>query len=118
MASLVTVKIDSPNWVKKAQKAIDQKKRLKLVVVGPQALTVAEGLRRSRPARQNRVVGVDDIAIIAAVAITVIALAGLGTLAAVCLYGINKGYNIKARHVTHGPMPFDDELDLTLVPPA
>lgn len=121
MASLVTIKIGSSNWVQKAQRAINQKKRLKLVLQGAQALTLAEGLRRSRPARPNRVARIavaDDIAIVAALAITAIALAGLGTLAAVCLYGINQGYNIKARHVTHGPLPFDDELNLTLVPPA
>lgn len=117
MASLVTVKIGSTKWVEKAQKAINQKKRLKLILQGVQALTLAEGLRRSRPSRQNRIVVADDIAVVATLAITAIALAGLGTLAAVCLYGINQGYSIKAKHVTHGPLPFDDQLDLTLVPP-
>lgn len=119
MPTLVTVRVGSNNWIQNAHRAIERRRRLKLVLVGPEALGLAEALRRSRRAgRSPRIAGADDIAIVAAAAITIIALVGLGTLAAVCLYGINQGYKINAKHLTHGPMPFDDELDLTLVPPA
>lgn len=120
MPTVVTVRVGANNWVRTAHRAIDRKQRVKLVLTGPDALSLAEALRRSRrPGGRNaRIAGVDDIAIVAAIAVTVIAVLGLGTLAAVCLYGINQGYNIRATHRTRGPMPFDDQLDLSLVPPA
>jgi hypothetical protein len=109
------IKVDSSNWVQRANGAIDHKERVALVVRGSQALTVAEGIRRFNG---TNISGVLPVVVSVAIIVGVIAVVGLGVLAAVCLYGINKGYSVKARHITHGPVPFDDELEITLEPPA
>ena len=99
----------------KAIDAINQKKRVKLVVKGLEAQTTAEALRRN-PATSN-ITGA-EVVIAAGIFAGIIAVLGLGVVAAVCLYGISQGYKIKARHKTKGPMPFDDELVFDLQPPV
>ncbi len=110
-----TIIVGSTNWIQRATKAIDQNSRVKLVVKGIEANTAAEALRR---AGISGITGAEEVVIVAAIVIGVIAVVGLGTVAAVCLYGISKGYTIKAKHKTHGPMPFDDELFFDLRPPT
>jgi hypothetical protein len=110
-----TITVGSANWIQKANKAIDQNRRVKLVVKGPEAFTAAEALRR---AGVSGITGAEEVVIAATIVIGVIAVAGLGTVAAVCLYGMSKGYTIKAKHKTHGPLPFDDELFFDLRPPT
>ena len=112
---VTTIQVGSPNWERKAHKAIDEKKRVRLVVKGVVAQTAAEALRRNPGI--SMVTGA-EVAITATIVIGIIAVVGLGVVAAVCLYGISKGYKVKARHRAKGPMPFDDELYINLVPPA
>lgn len=112
--STVTIQFGSANWEIKTKDAIDQKKHVKLVVKGIQAQTTAEALRRN--SSTSNITGA-EVALAAAVIIGIIAVVGLGVVAAVCLYGINQGYKVVARHRVKGPMPFDDELEFDLQPP-
>jgi hypothetical protein len=113
----VTIQVGSSGWESKATKAIDKKRRIRLILKGPQALPVGEALRRAPGGGPlSGVVGVDDVALTATICITIIAGLGLAVLAAVCIYGINQGYLVAASHRVHGPMPFDDKLIFDLKP--
>ena len=116
-SSIVTIAVGSPNWIQKANKAIDQNRHIKIVVKGPEASTAATALSRGIKATTQSAIS-EGVVITAVICITIIAVVGLGTVAAVCLYGISQGYKVKAKHAVHGPWPFDDELEFDLVPPA
>ena len=113
MPSTVKIVVGAPNWTKKAMGAIDQHKRITLVVSGPQAYAAWEALLHSQntggtatavdPVSGTVVLGV-------AIVVGVIAVVGLGVLAAVLMYAIHQGYCPTASHKTKGPLPFDDEL--------
>ena len=107
MATAATaIEVGSANWVQRAHKGLELGKPLRLVVKGPEP---ADGVvPLALPA---------VVVITAIVVVGVIAVIGMGTLAAVCLYGMHKGYRIKARHKVNGPFPFDDELSFELTPP-
>lgn len=113
MAHAVVVRVGADRWEQRAKQAIEDNKPVRLVLVSVPAQQVGDALRRGLQL-PTFVTGVE----IGAAVILVIALAGFGVLCSVCLYGIHEGYTIKARHVAHGPLPFDDELDLDLRPPA
>jgi hypothetical protein len=115
-ATTITITVGSPDWIQKASKAIDQKNRVTLVIKGPEALTTAEAIRRTDAGASK--IGGEEVAIAIAIVIGVIAVVGLGVVAAVCLYGMNKAYKVWARHRVNGPSPFDDELLIILTPPA
>lgn len=118
MPSKVAVTVGANDWMGKAMRAMDRGSTVVLKVKGFDAFTVGEALRRKTKAPPSH--GVRDpgtaIAITAAIVIGVIAVVGMGTVAAVCLYGMSRGYNVKAKHRAKGPMPFDDELTFDLVP--
>jgi hypothetical protein len=110
----VRIGVGSTNWHDKAMKAINQKKRVLLAVTGPQAAAAAAALRT----RENQQ-GAVPIVLAAAIIVGVIAVVGMGVLAAVCLFGMHKGYNVKARQEASGaPFPFNIKLIFELVPPA
>jgi len=114
MANTTPVKIvvGSNDWINRAYRAINSKKKISLVLKGIEASTLWTAIQRTvNPHREVAV------SITVAIIIGVIAVMGLGVLAAVCLHGINNGYNVKAKHKTRGPMPFDDELVFDLTPP-
>lgn len=113
--STITIRVGSSKWEEKAIAAINQKKRTKLVVKGSEGQTTAEALRRN-PAT-SKITGAEDVALAAGIIVGIIAVVGLGVVAAVCLYGISQGYKVAARHRARGPMPFDDELEFDLRPP-
>jgi hypothetical protein len=122
-ASILKIQVGSPNWEKKAIRAVDQKKQFELVVQGPQAQAAGEAIKRSvRTPRGIRPMAdpvvTPTVLLTAAVIVGVIAVVGLGVMAAVCLYGISKGYTVYARHIAKGPWPFDDQLIFKLVPPS
>jgi hypothetical protein len=115
MATTTAVKtvVDAnPDWVNRAYRAINSKKRVNLVLKGIDASNIWTAIQRTvNPHREAAV------AITAAIVIGVIAALGMGVLAAVCLYGMNRGYTVKAKHKVQGPLPFDDELTFELYPP-
>jgi uncharacterized protein YhdP len=114
MAASATVKIivGSNDWVNRAYRAINSKKRVNLVLKGIDASTLWTAIQRTvNPHREAAV------AITAAIVIGVIAALGMGVLATVCIYGMSAGYTVKAKHKVKGPMPFDDELTFELYPP-
>jgi hypothetical protein len=118
MATVTTITVGSNNWVNKANSAIDKGKRIKLKIVGMDAFTLGEALKRQITGTPKTLEPVTTIAVTSAIVVGVIAVVGLGVMAAVCLYGISKGYTIVATHRTRGPNPFDDELTFDLKPPA
>jgi hypothetical protein len=116
--------------MQKAMDAINDKKSFKLVVVGVEANTAGEALRRrgiksvEREIKQPKGLDFEGtstvrefITLTVAIVVGVIAVVGLGTVASVCLYGMSLGYNIKVNHKINGFLPFDDELEFILVPP-
>ena len=119
MATAATaIEVGSANWVQRAHKGLELGKPLRLVVKGPEALTTWEAIRRAQPADGVVPLALPAVVVITAIVVVgVIAVIGMGTLAAVCLYGMHKGYRIKARHKVNGPFPFDDELSFELTPP-
>lgn len=118
MPATVTINVGSSNWVEKANRAINQKKRINLKLVGYDAFNLGEALRRfNRSTRASFVEPTTAVVITSAIVIGVIAVVGLGVLATICLYGISRSYTIKATHKVKGPLPFDDQLTLDLVPP-
>lgn len=111
-ATTVKIIVGSNDWVNRAYRAINSKKRLNLVLKGLDASNIWIAIQRTvNPHREVA------IAITATIVIGVIAALGMGVLAAVCLYGMNMGYTVKAKHKVKGPMPFDDELTFELYPP-
>jgi hypothetical protein len=111
-ATTVKIIVGSNDWVNRAYRAINSKKRLNLVLKGLDASNIWTAIQRTvNPHREVA------IAITATIVIGVIAALGMGVLAAVCLYGMNMGYTVKAKHKVKGPMPFDDELTFELYPP-
>jgi hypothetical protein len=116
-SNTVSIVVGSTNWEQKAKKTIDGKKRFKLVVQGQQAHTGGEAIRRNTSGVSG-IIGVDDVALTAAIVVGVIAVVGMGVVAAVCLYGMGLGYKINATHEVNGPNPFDDKLIFDLQPPA
>ena len=114
MAATATVKIivGSKDWMHRAYRAINSKKKISLVLKGIEASTIWTAIQRTvNPHREVAV------AITATIVIGAIAALGMGVLAAICLHGMNMGYTIKAKHKVKGPMPFDDELTFDLKPP-
>ncbi|HWA05158.1 MAG TPA: hypothetical protein VG961_01325 [Ignavibacteria bacterium] len=108
----VNIIVGSNDWINRAYRAINSKKRINLVLKGIEASTLWTAIQRTvNPHREVAV------AITAAIVIGVIAALGMGVLAAVCMYGMNRGYTVKAKHKVKGPLPFDDELSFELYPP-
>ncbi len=52
----------------------------------------------------------DTVAITLIIVLGLMTIAAFATIAAILIYAIHNGYNAKATHKLHGPLPFDDEL--------
>lgn len=98
---------------------VDKKKPLTLVLKGIEAGVIWEFLRNSTSrAWANRKLGQKAMPrepII--IALTIVLCLGLGVIAAICIYGMHQGYNIKMKHKVTGPFIWDHRLDVILVPP-
>jgi hypothetical protein len=117
--------VGSANWNDKATRLIDRRKKLTLVIKGIEAGAAWEAIknRSSREWAQRSRTGAlprepVTVAVTLAIVLGVFAVVGLGVVGAVCIYGIHKGYNVKAKHRVTGPMIWDHRLELVLVPPA
>lgn len=128
MSSKIIINVGSNNWMQKAMDAINAKQRFSLVVVGLEANTAGEALRRrdfsvKREIKDPTIASYegqrprDPVTLTVAIVVGVIAVVGLGTVASVCLYGMSLGYNIHAVHKIKGESILDDQLEFVLVPP-
>lgn len=116
MSEVIKVE-DFSLWSYRAQELLSQKEPFVLKITGPQAALAGLALQRSDINATTSNLVAEGVVITAAIVVGVIAVVGLGVVATVCIIGMNQGYSVKARHKTKGPMPFDDELELELVPP-
>jgi len=56
----------------------------------------------------------DVVMITIVVVLGIMAISGFATIAGILMYAMHNGYNAKAVHRTHGPLPFDDELSIVV----
>lgn len=106
------------NWVGKAQNAIQQGQNFQIIVRGPDAKELFGQITRvsGRPMASNFFVEPvsDTVAITLIIVLGLMSMGAFATIAAILLYSIHEGYNAKASHKVHGPLPFDDELIIEL----
>jgi uncharacterized protein (DUF736 family) len=120
-----TIIVGSTNWDSKARKLIDKKSKFNLVVKGVEAGAAWDAIKNATsrgwatrkkggPTPREPV----SVSLTIVICLTVIVAAGLAVVAAVCLYGMHKGYDIKVKHNVTGPMIWDHKLTIILIPPA
>ena len=113
-----SIKVGSANWDSKARSLINKKKKFVLILAGIDAGVIWEALKNltSRNWAQRKLGAKKLPKEPVIIALTIVMCLALGVVAAVCLFGMHKGYNVKVKHRVTGPMIWDHRLDITLVP--
>lgn len=120
----VEVIIGPPNAPQTALDLIKQKKPFKLVLSGPNALMLFNVFRQAGNqsplgAIQNQAsmaIGAAEVSMAAVICATIVAIAFLVVILAICLYAIHSHYHAEVKYHRNGPMPFDDRLEIILIP--
>lgn len=79
------------------------------------ALTAASTARSSEPSGAGQSFTGVEVAIAIAIVVGAVAAIGLATVAAICTYGMDRGYKMDIKHRVSAKG--DHQLDLILVPP-
>lgn len=115
------------NWENKVKDAINQGLKFTICLRGPKAKDLAGLLNIPLPREimddpnsdtdtvRSRDAGTVTLGVTALLA--VVAIAAFATIGGVLIYAINNGYEARARHRLNGPLPFDDELLIEVIPP-
>ena len=106
--SCIMIKIGEYDWEKKAIRAIDDGRCIKLVLSGIEVSALAR-VWNLKPGL-SKAVGVDDIGILMLAALAVVCV----LIGFVLMYAISKGCNAKVKHHIGGPLPFDDKLEFDI----
>jgi|688.fasta_scaffold290019_2 hypothetical protein len=123
---VVDIWVDTPNWERTAFDSIRQRKKVRLLLRGPNAkkfielIRAAKGLLPLPPTEQRYsiqfAVAWDDVLIAAIVAAAVVAVVTLIVILVICVYAMDRNYYVKIDYDRKGPYPFDDSLEITLEP--
>jgi hypothetical protein len=125
----LVVNVGDASWPQRSLDAIRQHNAVQLHARGPDAITFFNALRHARglppavPAPlpgANQVLGFDDVTVADIVAITAIlaavAIVALIVIAVICVVAIQYHYHVDVKLVSHGPLPWDQELVIGLDP--
>jgi len=120
----VEIHFGTPNAPQQAFDLIQQKKPLRLVVSGPDALALTDVFRKARnlgpltPAQNSysAAIGTGEVMLAAVICATIVAVVTLLVIVTICVVAIHYNYKVAIDYSRNGPLPFDDRLTIRLDP--
>lgn len=104
----IRIKVGETDWEKKAIRAIDDGRCIKLIFSGVEVPALARMWNLQN--KTSNVIGVDDIGLLLLAAFSIVCV----VIGFVLMYAISKGCNAKVKHRMGGPFPFDDKLEFDI----